>query len=287
MKQLFELAQITTSDGLTHEGLFAVPKRNANIGIVWVHGLTSAFSHNAGLMQTLAQTATDAGYAYAVFNNRGHDMVDSEKRKDGTRYFIGGGFEKFTDCVKDIDATIRFMRSRGCKKVILIGHSTGANKISYYLSRKPSAMVCGAVFAAGLTDVRPLDKKMRKLLAEATKVAEHNPSEILSYKKFDVFMNAQRYVSLFTPGGVEDTFPYHGYGGKWNILSRINVPVCVIIGDKDEHLSLPVHKYFTEIVGHLFSSPVVDAMEIKDASHSFKGKEKEFAKKITNWIKQI
>lgn len=286
MKQLFELVELETNDGIRHQGVFAAPKKRASTGIIWIHGLTGAFWHSVNRTNVLAEAFIQNGYAFGFFNNRGHDYVDEEVAKNGKPFFIGGGFEKFTDCVQDIDAMITYMRRRGCKKVILIGHSTGANKVAYYSTRKKNPAVKGIILLSGLSDVLPLTKKRKKDLQQVTALAKKNPTAVLPYEKFGVFMNAQRYVSLRTPGSVEDVFPHHGYAASWATLAKLKTPAMVIIGSKDQHLNVSAKKYIHLVTSHMISATVT-AKIIAGANHGYKGKEKELAKSIITFVQKL
>lgn len=63
-------------------------------------------------------------------NTSGHDSIadlaiigEKEQHKR-----VGQIFEKFEDCVSDIDAWLKFFKSKGYDKLILQGHSLGAAK---------------------------------------------------------------------------------------------------------------------------------------------------------------
>ena len=48
---------------------------------------------------------------------------------------IGSAFEKFDDCIYDIESWIKYALDNGAKKVNLLAHSHGCNKLIYYLSQ--------------------------------------------------------------------------------------------------------------------------------------------------------
>ncbi|MCX8008786.1 MAG: alpha/beta hydrolase, partial [Patescibacteria group bacterium] len=135
---MFLLEEITTDDGLIHQGLVAYPRDRGNTAIIWVHGLTGTFYGNAKLLKIFAERATNHGMAFGTFNNRGHDMIagfrkiDQESPKGYTYTTIGAGYEVFEECVCDINAVIQFFVDQGYRKIILVGHSSGANKVCYY-----------------------------------------------------------------------------------------------------------------------------------------------------------
>jgi alpha-beta hydrolase superfamily lysophospholipase len=123
------LTKIKTRDGVTLEGIAVLPRRKSNTALVWLHGLSSRFSSGQTLIKELSAACQKSGIGYFKFNNRGHDIVN----RDLPEKLGGAGFEKFEDCVLDIRAMLNFAGNLGYKKIILAGHSTGANKALYYL----------------------------------------------------------------------------------------------------------------------------------------------------------
>lgn len=74
MKQ-FYLTEIVTRDKLIHQGVFFKPKKPGKRALLWVHGLTDNFYGDVSLYEEFSKLADKTGIAFAVFNNRGHDVV--------------------------------------------------------------------------------------------------------------------------------------------------------------------------------------------------------------------
>lgn len=157
MKALFELRNVKTSDGITLVGALAAPKRRTKTAALWVHGLTGSFYSNTGRLSAIAAALNKGDIALASFNTRGHDIAtDFRKSKGkvkGKTLIAGGSFEKFTDCVKDLKAIIQFLRREGYKNIYLVGHSTGANKVLYYLARTNDRRVKGLALVGPMSDM--------------------------------------------------------------------------------------------------------------------------------------
>lgn len=79
MKQ-FYLAEIVTKDKLIHQGLFYKPTNLGKKAILWVHGLSSTFYGNTKLLEAFGEYCEKEGIGFAVFNNRGHDVVTGIKK---------------------------------------------------------------------------------------------------------------------------------------------------------------------------------------------------------------
>lgn len=280
------LTRVKTQDGVTLDGIYVPPKRKSKIALIWVHGLGSRFSSGQKTIKELSSALSRAGIGYFKFNNRGHDEVNRDGR--GKKKLQGKAFEKFEDCVKDIRAVINFGRRIGFKKFILAGHSTGANKVLYYLSKTKDRSVSGLMMASGLSDISAFAKdigmrELKRHVRIAERLARKNPI-LLVPEAFGIFSRA-RYLSLFQPGRNEDTFPYHSPGGTWKALRNIRVPIAAILGARDEYLDRPAKELIRILQENAMNTKKFSGVIIKGANHGFHKKERELSRAIIDWIK--
>jgi alpha-beta hydrolase superfamily lysophospholipase len=137
----YQFERIITKDGIRLEGLSWVPKKPSKKALVFVHGLTDNFYGDYEIFDALAKKFNKIGVGLASFNNRGHDIVtgvlkkDKRKKRGFKSLTLGAAFEKFEDCIFDIEAGVRFLKEKGFRKIIVAGISTGANKTAYYFSK--------------------------------------------------------------------------------------------------------------------------------------------------------
>src|SRR5262245_54140018 len=124
------LVRARTRDGVWLDGVMVEPRRRRNVALVWVHGLGSAFASGQPLIRALSSRLKAAGVAYVKLNTRGHDRVALADRR-----LAGAAFERFPESVEDIRAAITLARRAGYSRVVLAGHSTGANKALHYAAR--------------------------------------------------------------------------------------------------------------------------------------------------------
>lgn len=312
------LTRVKTRDNIFLDGIALLPRRRADTILVWIHGLGSNFAHGQILTKELSGQCAKNNIAYLKFNTRGHDIVN----RDGTdkNALYGAGFEKFEECVFDIRAMIARARKLGCKRIVLAGHSTGANKALYYLYKTKDRSVKGLVLLGPVNDGAAGRKKFGPAgLARGVKLAEKlsrkNPHTLmpLSYGVF----SAKRFLSMFRPGETEDIFPYLDPQAEWQALQNIRAPLAIVFGSRDEYLdpvrgnasngvNRPAQRIIDIFRAHapLAKSPAphlswtrhhtydmlsgkgagFTGIIIKNADHGFKGKEKALAKTIINWI---
>lgn len=280
------LASIKTRDGICLDGIYVPPKRKSKIALIWVHGLGSRFSSGQTLTKELSALCQKQSIGYLKFNNRGHDEVNRDGR--GKKKLQGKAFEKFEDCVKDIRAVINFGRRTGFRKFILAGHSTGANKVLYYLHKTKDRRISGIILAAGLSDISAFGKEtgmpeLKRRVKIAERLARKDPA-LLVPESFGIFSRA-RYLSLFQPGRNEDTFPYHGLGGTWKALRNIRSPIAAVFGARDEYLDRPAKELIQILQENALKTKKFSGIIIKGANHGFHEKERELSKAIIDWIK--
>jgi len=102
------------------------------IAITGIHGnfYSNPFYYNFG--DTLNSGNIDFIYAQT---NDALGKIDTVNVKTGKPEIIGSFKEDFNDTDEDIEAYLDYAKQAGYKHIILAGHSLGANKVIYYLSR--------------------------------------------------------------------------------------------------------------------------------------------------------
>ena len=108
------------------------------IAITGIHGnfYSNPFYYNIG--DTLNSGGIDFIYAQT---NDAFGRIETRNIKTGQKEVIGSWNERFSCTDEDIDAYLTFAADEGYKHIILAGHSLGANKVIYYLSRNKDKRV--------------------------------------------------------------------------------------------------------------------------------------------------
>jgi len=275
------LVRVRTRDGVWLDGVIAEPRRRRNVVLVWVHGLGSVFSSGQPLIRALSSRLNAAGIAYLKLNNRGHDTVAR-----GGRRLAGAAFERFGESVEDIRTAIALARGAGYDRVILAGHSTGANKVLHYLARGRDRRVIGLILLGPVSDVAAEQKRvgrreLQRRVAVAERIARRDPNALLP-RAFG-YWSARRYLSLYRPGGAEDVFPYYR-PARWTALRRIRLPIVAIVGSRDEFLDRPVTALIDAFAQNASRARSFTGIVIPRARHSFPTHEPALARAIVRWI---
>lgn len=288
----FLMSEITTSDGLRHQGIYAAPAVKKKKAVLWMHGLSAAFYNDYELYEVIADALNDQGFGFAIFNNRGHDLIAGIRKYDGTppngyTYYPGGaGSEVFEECVFDINAGVDFLVQKGFSEIILVGHSTGANKACYYAAAQQNPRVSGIVLSGAMSDRLGLPVTKEQLQSQLQQMRQYildgkGDTLMFGYHFFPI--TPKRFISLFAQGTPEDTFDYGEKKPTMTAFSQIKLPLLLMLGGADEHADRPVEQIKSVFDAHA-TSPHYYSVIIPGALHKFHGKEKEVADTLVSFI---
>ncbi len=289
-----ESIEFETPTRLILKGLWFGGK-NAKRALVFVHGLTSsAFSQHE-----LTVPLANEGLAVIYFSNRGSESIAKFHRLENTRKgykseFIGQAHEVFEECIDDIDGVVNFLKGRGVEEIVLVGHSTGCQKSIYYLSHENRQKhIRGVILMCPMSDYAYAKKfddpqKLKKAEVLARKfIKEGKSHELLPDTISPELLDAQRFISLNTPGSVENQiFPYFEINSKTRYFQKVTIPMLTIFAQKDEYQDRPIEE-IEEWFKKNNKSADYKSVTIKDALHSFSGDENKVAHEARNWTKLL
>jgi len=283
--------KIITPKNILLQGFIFGSRRVKTIYIL-VHGL----SGNLFSRLTLVEKMVADGATVMVFNNRGHGLIN-QFRKINPRQpdiydslVIGEAHEVFTDCLDDIDGAIKTAQEIGYQKIILMGHSTGCNKIAYYLSKKNSDCIQSAILLAPMSDyahaVKFIEAKIFQLALKTARklVANKKAQALLPEKYWSRPISAQRFLSLFTPESIEEIFSYAVPAKKPQILQKIKKPFLVVLAGNDEFTDRPMTEVFVWFKKVLINKNA-ELLMIKKSLHGFSGQEAKLKNIIFKFVK--
>ena len=294
-KPLFSFERVQCDDGVLLNAVLFEPS-DASTALVFIGGLTATSTSKMDTLNALAGRGSEDGVAVLGLDTRGAGLMlsvrklDPESDRGYSKMPSGTAIERFEDCVLDIQAAVRFLRDRGYKRVVVAGHSTGANKATFALGTSPIEGVVGAALLGPASDVgvhpREASKRaIRKNLKKASKMAEEgNGDELVPLVEESGRYSASRYLSLFSPGSPEDTFPTYDKKATFDALSNISVPLFFCFGEHEEHLLRSPEKELAILERHATSSPAIETCIIPKAGHSFAMQEKPLAQALFSWL---
>jgi len=292
MKKYF-LTECIGKDDVIHQGIYFEPKVKSDTAILYIHGLSSYFCSHIATCDGFVEIGEAAHVGFASFNNRGFGLISGPQKKDtnaltGLTHIKGGaGQEIFEECVFDIDAGITFLTQQGYSNVVLVGRSTGANKVCYYAGTVDDSRVIGVVLNSAISDrlVKTKEDVALTLPLMKKRISEGKEDELFSGYSFFP-MTPKRYISLYEKGSSEDVFDYGDEEPSMLTYSKITKPLYVIFGEKDEHADRPVAAIM-KIFDEKTTSSRYTSLVVPHALHGFEGLEVQLATLIGEWIKTL
>lgn len=283
-----ELIRPNSTDGIQLPGLLYTPDEPTKKIVIHIHGMSGNFYEDE-FNDNLARVYTNNGYAFLPFNNRGMNYI-TEMHK-GSDYIIkGSSYESFEECVLDIGGIINWAKERGYKDIILEGHSYGCNKAVYYYTEKQDKDIKKIILLAPCDIPKEVElytgKDYKTSISKAKELIENGKEEELI--DFCVFANgkisARTFYTDLLYNCTCDFFRYREREEKNHILNKIEIPIFIPFGDKDECvLTQPIEDVIYYLKNNLKNCEI---KVIKDADHAYTGKYNELEEVIYTYLKE-
>ncbi len=202
---------------------------------------------------------------------------------------IGNTYDLFDNCLEDLQAYIDWAKKTGFKRIILGGHSYGANKVVYYLSKNQNEKIEKYVLISP-TDLDILKdnerKSAEKLLPIALKFKEENRLDELLPEKFD---NYNYYTARAFLDFVENkharNLPIYCKGGNWEQLKSIEQTGLFAMGENDGYAFGNARNHL-ETINKNSRNKNNSVLIVGNCGHLFRGKERELSKVILDFVRE-
>lgn len=292
-----DFAYVRTKDDLRLMGVH-YESQNKDIAVLAIHGMSGNVIEDY-FCNVVGKMLAENGIGFIYSHNRGYnhinDIATSELQEKGgyKTVRIGVNYEIFEDCLLDIDAWVEETRKLGYKKIILLGHSLGCNKVIYYFSQRKPKDVLGVILASPPDMVGQLKPDYQPDRDELYKEAKENmkngePRKLLSKMLWDwYYLSSQTFLSLFTEGSNADNLPVMQNPEKWPQLASINVPILAFMGEYDDIAIRRLSEDLELIKSKATGTKEFTQTMISKASHVYDGQEKAVAEVILNWVKSL
>jgi pimeloyl-ACP methyl ester carboxylesterase len=254
------------------DGFWAPGRRTSRTLVLFVHGMGSNFYRSA-FKKAVALAVRRAGADILLFDNRGagRDVAT----------------ERFRDGLADLDAAARWAEARGYRRFILVGHSTGAQKIIHWASRRRDPRLAGLVLAAVGDDLaivrRDLGRAYPRWLRRAKDLVRRGRGETVLPAGCLGF-TARRWLSIADPTQLEAAL--FDFEGEMRIFRTVTAPVLALLPEKEEYACIPVPEMARRLAARTRSTRF-SAVIVPGADHSFHGCEPAAAAAIVRWMKTV
>lgn len=232
-----ELVRVTTPDRVRLEGLWypattAARDAGAIDAVIMHHGVGGNF-YASGFFEYAVPALTARGIAVLRANNRGHDAMYRQYGPGPTPLLLGAAYELMDESRHDYRAWLDFATARGCRRVVLWGHSLGAVKAIYFAAKEQYPALAAVVasspprFGHATYDGKPEEfAALQAHLTEArARIAAGQGQSLMQVMKpIPLTISAASYVDKY--GGVDD-FDYTRH------IPAMTVPLLVTIGGRE------------------------------------------------------
>lgn len=181
-----QIVETKTSEGIIYKGLLSRPQDKTNKIIIHIHGMGgSILYHN--FYPYMHNAYPKKGYAFLAGEQRGSEIAKAFD-KNGESVVLGNAYEKFEDCMQDIQAWVNFAVQQGYEEIWLQAHSLGPSKAAYYLHQKNSGNISGTIWLSpadmfGLVHFPEMVDKHQNLIQEAKELEKRGRANDLLSKK--------------------------------------------------------------------------------------------------------
>jgi pimeloyl-ACP methyl ester carboxylesterase len=286
-----KIVKTRTSDGYHFTGLLSEPTSDPKGIIIHIHGMAGNIYLNS-FYQAMHDQYPENGYAFLAGELRGSSTVQEFITDDGEG-ICGNAYERFEDCILDIQAWIDFAKELGYMNIWLQAHSLGPSKLAYFITQTRSEDVNGLIFISpsdmlGLVHDEAGAKDHAKLFPEAGQlVSEGKGSTLLSHPLWGILkLSAATYLNFFSNTSNTAIFNYNSLGLGWDVVNAIDKPVLAITGTKDDGI-VPVmdaHAAMKLLEEELKNSPKVKTIVYDGAEHGFDGFPEEIVRDVMGFV---
>lgn len=261
---------VVTSDGVSLAGAYHAGDGRSAVGVFFVHGLGGSF--DGPPVSSIARSLAERGFSTLSLN----------MRDAGCCTFTS----LFEDSALDIGAGVHFLTEHGVSRVVVVGHSLGANRVTFYSAQVDAPAVGGLVVLAGVGNayqvatVLDADGQGQVVLAEAMRrLAEGDrEDELLEVSVGALGTFSYTAASLVSNGGPETNSDLF----KW--LPRIETPLLIVHATRDGFGPFQRPALARDVS---VRSPRADLVYVEGADHAFTGHEDEISDILDAWINQV
>ncbi len=271
-----------TKDGLQLQAVH-YPSTSKDTCIVLIHGQGGNIIENyfADVWGKIFNK-NDIGFIYG--HNRGYSHINDIRTKDNDSKRIGATFEIFEESFYDVDLWVKKAEQLGYKKIVLMGHSLGCNKVIYYIY-KANPHLDGVILASppdmvGLTLIE--EPTYEDLIKEAQENIANGEQKKILKKLLDgySYTSSENFLNLYTEGNNIDNLPIERNPEHFEQLESINVKTLAFSGslEKGPYAKIEILKE------KALNCPNFVVKFIEGSGHTYKNHEEDVANLIVDWL---
>lgn len=290
-----EILHGTTEDGLRLPGVHW-PSKTGRICIVSIHGV---LDHVLGscFAEDVAQACLGGGYGFLFGHHRGYgtinDIGTDRDAPDGgfQTETWGTAFDRFEDCVHDVQLWIDAARDLGYEEVILMGHSMGCNKVLHYLHQREAADLRGLILLSppDFAGMAKFDPNFQEMMKEAEENLSRGDGEKLLSAKVWGFLrlSSRTFVDFFQSRDLAATLPVIDRPDTFRMLENIAVPMLAVMGSNDNIIIRSAREDLELLKARATRCPDFSCQIIEGANHRYMNRGRELGEEIVRWARDV
>lgn len=271
-----ERLNIPTQSGVVlHGARFSdKPSDTVVIAITGVHGnfYSNPFYYHIG--ETLSRAGVD--FIYAQTRNA-FGQIEIQNANTGERQLIGSWNENFADAVEDVRAYVDFAAQSGYRRIILAGHSLGANKVIYYLSQTADPRVEKFILLspANIKHLTSYVSPAERTLVQQW-VSDGMGQEVLPFELFGWLPCVADTAHQWLHSPILDNVHVEP-DGDFSQIEQIRHTGALLIGTYDRFTYGESADFLHNINNHFPSAVENEVILIEKTGHTYQQKEQELA----------
>ena len=279
------LVYTNTVDGLTLRGALlrqAVPQTDAKPLVIWVHTRQQNFSEPEyiGIGHLVARNGCD----FLSVDTRGHDFGSWYRTSDGP-ILIGSAWERFSDCVHDLDAWVDFAANAGYRHIILSGHGFGGAKVLHFAAqRQRPEIVAVALASSGAAARDKFTDETHQLAHEMVETGRGR--DLMPWgtggDTYDSTVSADWYLAR-----AKMHEELYGTDSLPPAVARIRVPIIAWYGTKERRKNREVDDLLAWLKANAVQSPQFIGRILPDLGFFYAGRENVVAEMLLDGLRGL
>lgn len=281
MKEL----KIETQRGLLLDGVLFQAHTKADTVLIAITGIHGNFYSNP-FYYNIGETLTAAGidFIYGQTNDA-FGTIRTQNVRTGKEETIGSWNERFAMADEDVAAYLDYAERQGYRHIILAGHSLGANKVIFYLSRHHDRrgehflLLSPANLDYMTASVTPAQREIIRQLYERRDSERMLPFLLMGWVECTVGTAYD-----WTWGGLLNNV-HTSPDGDFSQVSQIAHSGALLIGTYDNFTDGDSSGFLRNINSHMPTASQNRLLFIERTGHTYQQKQQELADKILQLIK--
>lgn len=280
--KIIEVKSKARDGGLLYGCLYGEKYHNTCV-IITNGNCGNIFEHK--FLQVVGETLEKHKISFIYAHNSGAFHRLDTPTKSGQP--MGNTYELFDDCLGDLQAYIDWAKANKYKRIILGGHSYGANKVVYYLSKNLNENIQKYILVSptDMGSLKPSEQKSaEELMPIALKYkAEKRLNELLpiAFDNYNLY-TAKAFLD-FIENKHAKNLPVYGQG-SFNQLKSINQQGLFVMGENDSFAHKNTLNHLQTINNNSKNKNNV-VVVVNNCGHTFKNAEQNLAQAILNFVK--